>query len=131
MASFGRRLVAIFIDWTLAQIIVLALFGVGWGATGAAAFAPLAVFAGLNVALIPLFGATPGHRLLGLQVVRLAADDTRQPQAWLATIPRIVDVTVRTALLCLVLPALIWDRDGRGYHDRAAGTLILRRPQRR
>lgn len=131
MASFGRRLVAIFIDWTLAQIIVLALFGIGWGATGSAAFAPLAAFAVLNIALIPLMGATVGHRLLGLQVVRLAVDDASHPQAWLARIPGLVAAMVRTALVCLVLPALIWDRDGRGYHDRAAGTLILRRPQTR
>jgi uncharacterized RDD family membrane protein YckC len=33
---------------------------------------------------------------------------------------------VRTVLLCLFLPAMFWDRDGRGLHDKAAGTLIAR-----
>jgi uncharacterized RDD family membrane protein YckC len=28
-------------------------------------------------------------------------------------------------LLLLFIPALIWDRDGRGLHDRAAGTVVL------
>jgi uncharacterized RDD family membrane protein YckC len=34
---------------------------------------------------------------------------------------------VRTALLCLVIPAVVWDADGRGLHDKAAGTVIVRR----
>ena len=34
---------------------------------------------------------------------------------------------VRTVLLCLVIPAVIWDADQRGLHDKAAGTVLLRR----
>ena len=34
---------------------------------------------------------------------------------------------LRTGLLCLVIPAVIWDASGRGMHDVAAGTVILRR----
>ena len=33
---------------------------------------------------------------------------------------------LRTLLLCLLIPALIWDRDGRGLHDKAAGTVVVR-----
>lgn len=33
---------------------------------------------------------------------------------------------LRTVLLFLALPALIWDRDGRGLHDRVAGTVEVR-----
>jgi hypothetical protein len=33
---------------------------------------------------------------------------------------------VRTVLLCLAIPALIWDADLRGLHDRAAGTMLVR-----
>jgi uncharacterized RDD family membrane protein YckC len=29
-------------------------------------------------------------------------------------------------LLALLVPALIWDRDGRGMHDKAAGTALVR-----
>lgn len=131
LAPFGRRLVAIFCDWTLAQIVVLLAFGIGWGSTGSAAFAPLAAFAVLNVLLLPTTGGTPGQQLLGLQVVSLEVDDLAQPRAWLARNPGLIPAMVRTALLCLVLPALIFAADGRGYHDRIAGTMILRRPQRR
>jgi hypothetical protein len=29
--------------------------------------------------------------------------------------------------VCLLIPALIWDRDGRGLHDRSIGTVLVRR----
>jgi uncharacterized RDD family membrane protein YckC len=29
-------------------------------------------------------------------------------------------------LLLLLVPAVIWDRDGRGLHDKLAGTLLVR-----
>jgi len=34
---------------------------------------------------------------------------------------------IRTVLLCLFIPAVIWDRDQRGMHDRLAGTVLVRR----
>lgn len=34
---------------------------------------------------------------------------------------------VRTALVCLVIPAVVWDRDTRGLHDRAMSTVCVRR----
>jgi uncharacterized RDD family membrane protein YckC len=33
---------------------------------------------------------------------------------------------VRTALLFMLLPAVIWDRDGRGLHDRLTDTAVVR-----
>jgi uncharacterized RDD family membrane protein YckC len=56
-----------------------------------------------------------GQRLLGLRVVRV--DGGR------LGLPRIV---LRTLLLCLVIPAVIWDSHGRGLHDRAAGSIVVR-----
>ena len=32
----------------------------------------------------------------------------------------------RTALLIVVIPAVIWDADQRGLHDKAAGTVLVR-----
>jgi hypothetical protein len=39
----------------------------------------------------------------------------------------VLQVAVRTVLLCLAVPALIWDRDQRGLHDKAAQTVLVRR----
>ncbi len=36
---------------------------------------------------------------------------------------------VRTALIALVVPPLVFDRDGRGLHDMAAGTVVVHAPR--
>jgi uncharacterized RDD family membrane protein YckC len=75
----------------------------------------LAVFAVENLLLVGTLGFTIGHRVAGLQV-RSINGAAASP----------VQVLVRTVLLCLFLPAMFWDRDGRGLHDKAAGTVIVR-----
>lgn len=112
----GRRLAAVVVDWLLCMLVATGLFRVAWGATGGDAFVPLAVFAVENLVLVSFTGSTIGHRLLGLRVGSLGRP-TMSP----------VQVLVRTVLLCLFIPAIIWDRDGRGLHDRAAGTVVVRR----
>jgi uncharacterized RDD family membrane protein YckC len=74
----------------------------------------LGVF-GLEVLLLTwLAGGSLGQRLLHLQVSAFGTG--RVP---------FVRALVRTVLLCLAVPPLIWDRDGRGLHDRAALTAVL------
>ena len=60
-------------------------------------------------------GNSRGHRIAGLRVRSISGAPARPLQ-----------VIVRTALLCLFLPAMFWDRDGRGLHDKAAGTVLVR-----
>lgn len=131
MAPLGRRFVAIVIDWGICQLIVWLLLGGQWGSGAAASFAPLAIFALENVLMVATVGYTVGHRLLGLTVLRLSPDDVSAPSAWLAHTPGLRPAAVRTALLCLAIPAMLSDSQGRGYHDRAAGTVILRQPPQR
>ena len=75
----------------------------------------LLVFVVVYVVFTAAFGQTPGMRLLRLRVVRL---DTGGPLG----VPRAV---VRTALLVLLVPALLSDRDSRGLHDKAAGAVVV------
>ncbi len=128
MATFGRRLVAIAIDWGLCQLIALAILGDRWGTGGTASFVPLAIFGLENLLLVSTVGYTVGHRIMGLRVVRVSVNNRSAPTAWVASLPGLVAGTIRTALLCLAIPALVWDRDGRGWHDRLAKTMILRQP---
>lgn len=114
--GFGRRLLAVAIDWALCLFIGWSLFHVPVGATGGRAFVPLAIFAVENFLLVSTVGWTIGHRIAGLRVGSLGRP-----------VMNPVQVLIRTVLLCLFIPAVIWDRDGRGVHDRAAGTVVVRR----
>ena len=69
------------------------------------------------VLLQALTGQSIGMRLLGIRVARLGALDVP---------PGFLPVAVRTALIFLVVPAVVLDRDGRGLHDKAGGTVVLR-----
>jgi hypothetical protein len=33
---------------------------------------------------------------------------------------------VRTLLLVIIVPAVVWDSDQRGFHDKVAGTVLMR-----
>jgi uncharacterized RDD family membrane protein YckC len=76
----------------------------------------LVPFALLYVGSLVAFGQTPGMRMLGL---RLAHPRPGERLAlWRAV--------VRTALLMLLVPALVVDADGRGLHDRLTDTAVVR-----
>ena len=109
LGSFGRRLVALVVDWGVALLIA------GWLLRGLGQFGPLLVLLVENVVLVGTAGATLGHRLLGLRV------ETVEGGA-----PGPVKALVRSVLLCLAIPPLVWDADQRGLHDRWAGTLVAR-----
>ena len=109
VAGFGQRVAAIFVDWVPCAILAQLL-------TTNPSWSALMFFAVLTVVGVGGFGRTPGHAALGLRVVML--DGGGRPQ--------LVPVFVRTALLCLAIPPLVYNADGRGLHDRAARTIVLR-----
>lgn len=115
IARFGRRFVAVLIDWLACKLVAFAFFHVGWNEAGAKSFIPLAIFALENVLLVSTTGATLGQRIVGLQVRALSGDRAS-----------VIQVLTRTVLLCLFIPAVIWDSDSRGVHDKVPNTVILR-----
>jgi uncharacterized RDD family membrane protein YckC len=115
VARFGRRLVGVLIDWLLCSLIASALWGYSLTGGDADSFKPLAIFALQHLILVGTIGFTIGHRVAGLQVVRVVGG-----------LPGPAPALVRTILLVLGIPPLIWDRDGRGLHDRLAGTVVVR-----
>ncbi|MDX3803822.1 RDD family protein [Streptomyces sp. AK04-3B] len=113
IARPGRRLGALALDWGLSVLIAYSLITDGYRpATGNWALLVFFVMSALTVGTI---GFTPGKRLFGLRVV---SADTG------AVSP--LRSVARTVLLCLAVPALVWDRDGRGLHDRLARTVEVR-----
>lgn len=113
IARPGRRLGALAVDWGLCLLIAYGLLTDGYNqATGNWALLIFFVMSALTVGTI---GFTPGKRLFGLRVLTLETGTVNPLRALL-----------RTALLCVAIPALIWDRDGRGLHDRLARTVEVR-----
>ncbi|MEU3099347.1 RDD family protein [Streptomyces sp. NPDC006967] len=114
IARPGRRLGALAVDWGLCMLIAYGLITEGYDPRTTGNWA-LLVFLALSALTVGTVGFTPGKRLFGLRVVTLGTGRV-QPLRGL----------VRSALLCLAVPALIWDRDGRGLHDRLARTVEVR-----
>jgi uncharacterized RDD family membrane protein YckC len=115
VAGLGARLGALCIDWMIAVLIVSPFTGHRPFTPGSNSPWVLAVFAAEYIVLVSLIGCTIGMRLCRIGVIRL--DGRRVSFPW---------VVVRTALLVLVVPAVIYDRDRRGLHDKAAGSVVVR-----
>lgn len=115
----GRRIAALLIDYAAATLLATAFFGYDQFAlpaeAGLSLFAPMLVFAAMQVVFIPLIGGSPGHRIVGLRLTMLDG-------GWVGLWRPIV----RTALLVLVLPAVVFDPDQRGLHDKVVGTILVR-----
>ncbi|MFH8836054.1 RDD family protein [Streptomyces sp. NPDC017868] len=113
IARPGRRLGALAVDWALCMLIAYGLITDGYNqATGNWALVILLVLGVLTVGTV---GSTPGKRIFGLRV--LSVNGGRLG---------LFRVALRSLLVCLAIPALIWDRDGRGLHDRLSGAVQVR-----
>jgi uncharacterized RDD family membrane protein YckC len=106
--GFGPRIVALFIDWLPCSVAAQLL-------TKNPAFSALVLFAAITVFSVGLAGRTVGHAVAGLRVALLDGRRAGFPAA-----------VIRTVLLCLLIPPVVYNTDGRGLHDRAAGTIVLR-----
>ncbi|MFI0741351.1 RDD family protein [Streptomyces sp. NPDC021100] len=113
VAPLGRRFAAIFIDWGLSMLIAYGLFA--RGEIHRAGNWALLVFFLLSVLTVGTVGFTPGKRLLRIRVIGESGDRLTFPKALL-----------RSVLLVIVIPAVIWDRDTRGLHDRLAKAVQVR-----
>ena len=111
IARFGRRLGAILFDWFCALMITM-LFPVAEVLEG---LVTGAIFAIMQVIFIPTTGGSIGHRIFGLRIIKLGG-------GWVGAWRPLV----RTVLLMLIIPVLVWDSDQRGFHDKIAGTALVR-----
>jgi uncharacterized RDD family membrane protein YckC len=118
LATTGQRLGAFVVD-SLASGLVAALFVQASGGHGTAGHFPgswsLIPFVIDYVVGILVAGRTLGMYLFGLRLIRVDRVAAVDPFRAIA----------RTALLLLLLPAVIWDRDGRGLHDRFTDTAVV------
>jgi uncharacterized RDD family membrane protein YckC len=121
-ASWGRRILALFVDWTASTLVVVAIMGpAGWSESRLSGFYTMGVFILESTVLTSLAGGSFGKMATRLRVVRIGGRG--QPLDVLRSLVRVV-------LVCLVVPPLVYKADGRGLHDLAVGsaTVTLRRP---
>ena len=116
VAGFGRRIGALTADWLLGYL--LATLVVGGDPLGTPGFnwVVLGVWFLITAAPVAVFGASAGMTAFGIRVASI--DDNA-----VVGVPR---AALRTALIAVVIPPLIRDDDGRGWHDRAARTIVVR-----
>jgi uncharacterized RDD family membrane protein YckC len=119
VAGWRIRIAALLIDWVLANLAAVALTQTRnvWSAQSWLGWTPFIVWFVEVWLSTGLSGASVGQHVLRLAVLRL----DHQPVG-------LVRAFIRTALLALIIPPLVFDRDGRGLHDMAAGTIVVRGP---
>ena len=117
VAGWGRRVLALVLDWTLSLLVASVIRTAGlWEGSGAREWAPLAVFAAEAIVLTTLSGGSAGQLLVGVAVRRTSGAPLDAARALL-----------RTLLICLVIPPVIYNRDQQGLHDLAVDSIAVRR----
>lgn len=116
LATLMPRMAALLLDWMLCWGIAFFITRMtAW--LGDVATVTMMVFIVLRVLSVWLFAQSPGHALVGIGVARL--DDHSKRVGF-------VRALFRTVLTIFLFPPVIQDTDGRGMHDRATGTGVIR-----
>jgi uncharacterized RDD family membrane protein YckC len=115
VAPWSRRIMALLLDVVASALVARGILGLtGWSdGYGLVPTLVLVLEMGLLTALA---GGSFGQLALRLAVVRVHG----------GPVP-VLHAFVRTLLICLIVPPVVYNRDGRGLHDLAVGTVVLRR----
>ena len=132
-ASFWRRIGAHIIDSFILNIVATVLLIPVAGALGMGEPSLPALLGMLVVSLLPLVywivfwtrtGATPGKSALGIRVVSSGGDPVTGGQS----VVRCIGYFFSSLVFCLGYLAMLWDDEKRCWHDRMAGTRVIRVP---
>jgi len=114
--SLGRRMAALMVDWLACYFIVAASAG-GLGAMASnRSLSVLGLFFAEISLLSALQGASLGHRIFGIRIVRFRDGGAISP----------LQALIRSALLVTVIFAITFDENGRGMHERFSQTVLTR-----
>ncbi|MFP5072551.1 RDD family protein [Pseudonocardia nantongensis] len=116
VAAVGRRIGGVCLDWLLAYLLVLLVAGTEAIGTADFSWWILGTWFVITTLTVAVLGSSPGHVALGMRVAR--TDMARH-----VGVPRAL---LRTAMIAVVIPVFFVDADGRGWHDRATTTIVVR-----
>lgn len=109
VASWTRRTGALVIDWLASTLVVIAVLGADrWSETNASGWTLLVFWLQASIFTATL-GGSFGQVVLRIRVMRL---DGRRLD--------IARALLRSLLICVVIPPLVFNADQRGLHDLAA-----------
>lgn len=116
-ASWSRRILALIVDWFACIFVVMLLIGPkGWVEDPNAGFYTLLAFVVQSAILIALAGGSFGQLVTGLRVIGY-----EQPRP-----VGLLQALLRQVLIALVIPPLVFRPDGRGLHDLAVKSAVVR-----
>lgn len=117
VASWGSRLGALMIDWSASMLVAMGLFGTAvLTGSGWRTWMTMAVFFVEKSLLTALTGSSFGQLISGVGVTTTNGRPIGAVRA-----------VIRTALICLVIPAVVVGRDRRALNDLLLGTVAVRR----
>lgn len=111
-APLGRRFVALLIDWAIASLTAIVITPVTYPPENIGQNLIITAFFIVEVGvMVGLVGASIGKRVVRLGVINPDGEAIGIRLGLL-----------RTALLCLVIPAVVQNSNGRGLHDIVVGS---------
>jgi uncharacterized RDD family membrane protein YckC len=116
--SQGRRLLGITLDWLACYLIALGFFGGSGSFSDRVPHAriPVLILLFAEYAILIAFGgASFGHRIVGLKVVRFSDGGSPTP----------LQALIRAALLMPLITAITFDENGRGINERFSNTVLV------
>ncbi|PVG82019.1 hypothetical protein DDE18_15135 [Nocardioides gansuensis] len=116
-ASWGRRILALAVDWFACILVVMLLLGFeGWRDDPRSGLYTLLLLVVESAVGTAVAGGSFGKLATRLRVVRV--DDPSRPVDLLRAL-------LRSAMVAVVIPPLVARPDGRGLHDMVAGTMTV------
>ncbi len=115
-ASWARRVGALLVDWLACYAIISLAVASGLLASNPAGIWTLVLFVLETAVFTATLGGSFGKLATRLRVVR--ADGSARPVSLLAAL-------LRSVLVALLVPPLVFKADGRGLHDLAVGTATV------
>jgi uncharacterized RDD family membrane protein YckC len=115
VASWGRRIGALFIDWFASSFVAYVIVQ-ATGTSLVQEWVTLLVFFVEVTLFTGLVGGSFGQLALRVWIARV---DGRPVT--------ILDAMIRTFLICLVIPPVVFNPDRRGIHDLVVKTVALQR----
>ncbi|HPZ48732.1 MAG TPA: RDD family protein [Propionibacteriaceae bacterium] len=121
LASWGSRVGALLIDWGASMVVAIALFGIGVMREGGwKAWMTMAVFFVQKTLLTTFASGSFGQLITRIAVVKVGGGVIG---FWRAA--------VRTAMICLVFPAVILGPNRRALDDVLLNTVVINRASRK